>query len=291
MRRTMAHPSGLAKVISNWEHLIIVGGQHAKSRAIIVEKEAYGRSMLNKMLGKGPVKHDARTLKAEKYLQYNAPPPLRDWTGFADPSFGYMLNDKLGDCTCCAPGHLIQCWTAEQGTELTLPDSAILKAYEDVGGYRIGDPSTDNGAQLLDVLNYWRKTGIGGHKIGAYVQLNIRDIEQIKAAINLFGGVYVGAMLPKAAQSQDIWLGPKDLKGDNSPESWGGHAMASCKYDHTYIEFITWGARQKAEWGWWSAYVDECYAILSAEWVTNNLLAPNGLDITVLTQDLGLIAA
>ena len=39
-------------------------------------------------------------------------------------------------------------------------------------GFRPGDPSTDRGAYALDVLNYWRQSGIAGHRIAAYAAVD-----------------------------------------------------------------------------------------------------------------------
>ena len=38
----------------------------------------------------------------------------------------------------------------------------------------------DNGAVILDVLNYWRKTGIGGHPISAYADLKELDAGNVE---------------------------------------------------------------------------------------------------------------
>lgn len=248
-------------------------------------------------LGKKLPKLDHRTLKGAKYMasmpNYHAAPPWRDWTNKAMPDYGMMLNDNIGDCTCAAVGHLIQTWTSEHGNELTLPDSAILKAYEDVGEYNPNDPSTDNGAHMLDVLNYWRGTGVGGHRINSFVEIDYRNINEVKAAINAFGGVYVGAMLPTSAQKQKTWTGStaRPLHGDDLPNSWGGHAIMAPAYDNSTITFITWGAKQKADWEWWVDYVDECYAIISDEWVAATMLAPNGFDLSALISDLSHLSA
>ena len=40
-------------------------------------------------------------------------------------------NDKYGDCTCAAAGHMIQNWTANVGTEIEPPSQAsVLTFYE-----------------------------------------------------------------------------------------------------------------------------------------------------------------
>jgi hypothetical protein len=119
--------------------------------------------MLHK-LGKHPKVVDRlrRTLQIRDYLDLPSlppPPPSRDWT-CGITNFGEMLNNQLSDCVAAAAGHMIQVWTAANGQEITVPDSAIQQAYQDVGGYVPGDPSTDNGMDMLSFLKYWRTTGV-----------------------------------------------------------------------------------------------------------------------------------
>src|SRR4051794_11921933 len=60
------------------------------------------------------------------------------------PDFGLMENDMLGCCTIAAYYHARQIWSFNAGgTELTNPDSDVLKAYELFCGYNPSDPTTD----------------------------------------------------------------------------------------------------------------------------------------------------
>ena len=94
------------------------------------------------LLGKQDPKHDRRTLQLATYgSKLAAPPDAVDWTKRASDDFGQMLNDQLGDCTCAAIAHIIQCWTAANGKEITLPDSAVLALYKAACGYD-GTPGT-----------------------------------------------------------------------------------------------------------------------------------------------------
>ncbi len=245
---------------------------------------------MSRCLGKAPPRVDPRTLQLAAYLDARAipaPPPARDWTHAASPRWGLMANDRLGDCTCAAAGHLIQTWTANNGAEVTPSDADIVKAYEAVGHYNPAYPDTDQGAVELDVLNYWRSSGIAGHKIGAFVAVSPGNKTHVEAAINLFGGVYIGAALPLSAQHQTVWdvaEGPDAKAG-----SWGGHAMACVGYNRTGVVLITWGAIKVATWAWWEAYTDEAYALLDAEWVDASRPAPNGFNLDALRVDLAAL--
>ena len=241
-------------------------------------------------LGKLRPRNDPRTLQLAAYIDTTtlpAPPPERDWTtSIPSGSWGMMMNDKVGDCTCAAAGHLIQDWTANTGGQVTVPDQDVLAAYEAVSGY---DPITgrkDDGAVELDVLNYWRRQGIGGHKIQAYAALEPGNLEHVKDAINLFGGCYIGLALPVSAQRQTTWtVPPGGPQGPGSPGSWGGHAVIVAAYNPRRVTCITWGEIKQMTWSFFSAYCEEAYAVLGPEWCKDGK-APSGFDLQGLQNDL-----
>lgn len=239
-------------------------------------------------LGKLAARKDVRTLQFFKYAKALPPaPPLHKWSTKVT-NWGTMLNTRIGDCTCAAAGHMIQEWSANSLIEITPNDDDIQKAYSDLSGY---DPKTglnDNGCVEIDVLNYWRKQGIAGHKIEAYAQINVHDAEQVKSAVFLFGGIYIGVALPITAQSQEIWEVPAVYNRNAVPGSWGGHAIFICDYDPTYVTCVTWGMLKKMTWDFFLRYVDEAYAIISPEFFKDGV-APNGFDIATLSQDLASI--
>lgn len=245
-----------------------------------------------KKLGKLPARHDARTLQMAQYLAPGALPKIPskfDWTGKVR-SFGEMLNNQVGDCTIAAAGHLIQIWTANDGVETILPDSTILSAYSAVSGYDPATGDNDNGAVELDVLKYWRTHGIGGHKIQAFVALEPANHDHVKAASFLFGGCYIGLALPLSAQNQKVWAVPSGgLHGHGQPGSWGGHAVPVVAYDAHGLTVVTWGALQRMTWGFWRAYTEEAYAVLSHDFLGADSIAPNSFDLAQLQADLKLL--
>lgn len=247
---------------------------------------------LKRCLGRQPVRHDPRTMMLRALMpSLPAPPPARDWTSQLPSDIGMLDNDQIGDCTIASAAHLIQLWSSQTGLIQCPTIGQVLAAYSAVSGYKPGDPSTDQGANMLTVLNYWRNVGVGGHQIGAFVKVDHTDVGHVQAAIDFFGGVYIGANLPLTAQKQDApWAGPASPTGDAAPGSWGGHCMAVGAYDRNHCTFLTWGKRQVADWAWWYYYVDECYAIVSQEWLAQDGLAPVGLPIETLKNYLGQLA-
>ena len=236
-------------------------------------------------LGRLPKRNDKRNLKLKDYLSsLPAIPQSIDWShGITD--WEMFNNDTVGDCTCAGAAHLIMQWTANSGLEIVPSPADVLSAYSAITGYNPNDPSTDTGANELDVLNYWRQNGIGNHKIGAYVSVDPSSIDHVKATVYLFGGMYIGVQLPNSAMNQtnakQVW----DIVADDGGID-GGHCVEIVAYDANGLTAVTWGALQKMTWRWWNKYVDECYAVLSNDFLCGNGLTSNGFALNALQQDL-----
>lgn len=245
-------------------------------------------------LGKAAPRHDSRNLMLGKYLttEFPNPPAAVDYAQKVRQPWGMMLNDRLGNCTCAAAGHMILQWTANAGVAVVPPDDSILSAYEGITGYNPANPDSDQGAVELDVLNYWRQTGIAGHKIGAFAAIHPWNRAEVRAAVWLFGGLYIGVALPASAQGASVWdVPPYGCTGAGTPGSWGGHAVEVVAYDADGLTVITWGAPMKVTWQFWDAYVDEAYAILSNDFLVGGIATPAGFDLAALTNDLQAVTA
>jgi hypothetical protein len=241
-------------------------------------------------LGRRAAVHDPRTLQLANYVSSELTPPAKVNWGTKLTHLGMMMNDTLGDCTCAAMGHMIQAWTANNGSQLIVPDSAVLKAYEGSCGYNPNDPSTDQGGIETTVLNYCRKTGIAGHKIFGYVALEPGNRQHVELAVDLLGGCYLGVSLPLSAQTQKTWsVPPGGAHGNGAPGSWGGHAVPVVAYDSHSVTVVTWGKLLKMTWAFFKIYVEEAYGVLSTDWATGTKVAPSGFDFTQLQADLKLI--
>jgi hypothetical protein len=245
-------------------------------------------------LGKGDARHDPRTLLLATYMTAGlpAPPASFDLTAKVGAAWGMMDNDQLGDCTCAAAGHLIMEWTANSGKKMITPtDQQIVAAYSAITGYNPVTGANDNGANETDVLNYWRQSGIAGHKIGAYVATEPANHTHIMDAVYIFEGCYIGLQLPISAQAQtqnhQPWsVPPGGATGNGKPGSWGGHAVPVVAYDARTVTVVTWGALQTMTWSFWETYCDEAYAIISADYINNKKQAPQGFSMKQLQIDL-----
>jgi hypothetical protein len=256
-------------------------------------------------LGRAGVKHDPRTLSIAKYLPLGSitrglptPPTSRHWGRSRTESWGMLGNDRFGDCTCAGAIHQMQTWlAADEHQQTVFTEDDALQAYHDVTGFTPNNPASDEGAYLLDVLNYWRKHGIGrtpDRKIMAFAQLNPQNVNEVKTCIDIFGGVYMGVNLPESAASQTTWkAAPWYLEWESKyrPGSWGGHCVNFVGYDSKYVELVTWGAVIKATWAFVKHYFDEGYAIISQDWLGSDQKTPGGFDLNALQADLATVTA
>lgn len=238
-------------------------------------------------LGKHPPKHDARTLSLLNYLRPGKLPPAPPSVDFWSKVSGWPMlgNDQLGDCTVAAAAHMIEQWTSYAGTAFTPSDADVVQAYSAVSGYDPATGENDNGAAMLDVLNYWRKQGVGQHRILAYTAAGRPFVRE---AIYLFGSLYTGFNLPVSAQRQQVW----DVggEGNTEPGSWGGHAVPLVGYDADGLVAVTWGGLKRLTWAFLDAYCDEAYAVLSNDFINQTThLNPDHFNLPALQRDLRIL--
>jgi hypothetical protein len=237
-------------------------------------------------LGKLPKREDPRTLQLARYLNLDAIPLIpsgADWAKWVT-RFGMFENNRIGDCTCASHAHGIQSRTANalgQTAVVTVADASVVAMYSAISGYDPSHPSTDRGAYCLDALKYMRSTGLEGHKIDAFAEVNPRHHAMVRAALWLFGGLYIGAILHESVWDSPIWDAPKP-----GEDVVGGHAMWLCADDADRLTVATWGGKQPVTWDWLDEECDEAYACLARDWLDVGGRCPSGFDLAALQSDL-----
>lgn len=249
----------------------------------------------NRKFGRQPTRHDARTLHLVEYLHPKLPdpPPARDYCSAVTdwPMYG---NDAAGDCTMADAGHQIQSWTTYgQGATVTIPEVDVIAAYSAVSGYDPDTGANDNGCNELDVLNYWRRHGIGGHKIAAYAKVDVHNHREIKQAISIFGGLYSGMAVSQSAMDQnqagEVWDRSRTRAGRSI---LGAHAVPLLAYDDDGLDAVTWAMRQRMTWAFLDDYFEELYAIVTQDFLDQRTgKDPDGLDLKAMMADLHLVSA
>lgn len=211
------------------------------------------------------------------------------------PMYG---NDKYGDCVWAMIGHAIQVLTFLSwgvGSEQSVTLDALLKGYADVTGFNPNDPSTDQGTNIQDALNYWRTVGIKRtdgtmDQILGFAQIDHTDKNLVKHAVSIFDCVLLGVSLPQSAEDEfdkhEPWT---VVKG--SP-NLGGHAILDGGYnivnsrgdlEHTAA---TWGDDTLIEQDFYDANVDEAWIVITKDLMARNGGAgPAGFDMNMFAED------
>jgi hypothetical protein len=130
---------------------------------------------------------------------------------------------------------------------------------------------------MQTVLKYWNQTGLAGHKIAAYFAVDPTDFDEMRAALYLFGNLYIGFNCTQGFETAfDNGTVFDVVKRDRVV---GGH----CAAIHNMVKGgniggSTWGGLFEMTPAAWTKWVAEPYAVASQEWIKNGV-TPEGLDV------------
>ncbi len=226
--------------------------------------------------------------------------PLKDthWGEQLPANTGFMLNDHLGDCPIAGGHHFRQLWTkVAEGAEITDADNWVLADYKAACGYVDGDPSTDNGGVLQDVLAYAVRTGWstanGPDKLLGVYEADPRNLDDVARVIMECGGAYIGIDIPEAwaqANAGDTW------DATDSPID-GGHCVLLVGFTldaqgHVVsFDVRSWGMAFTMTAAGFQQACDEAYALVDRNWVEKTGLTPANLNVAQVEADMEGMAA
>jgi hypothetical protein len=250
-------------------------------------------------LGKQPATEDKRDLMFAKYVQPSQLPTPPAQFGhenlFGAKDWGMLGNDQWGDCAWAGPAHETMILTTEGGHPVSFTTDAVLSDYSAGTGFdpKAGPPgqnSTDQGSNVRQVLKYRQKTGIvdanhNRHKIGAYVKLDEKNLDQVLEAMYLFEVVGIGIEFPGSAMDQFNHGEPWDVVQGAKIE--GGHYIPLVAKREN-LEVVTWGALQQMTQAFYEQYCDEAWAYISVEDLKDGK-SPEGFDLEELQADLAAV--
>lgn len=208
-----------------------------------------------------------------------SPPFKRDWTDGMSEDFGMMLNDNLSDCTAAAYYHACQVWSFNSlGHEQTVSDNCVQLLYSETSGYDPRNPATDQGACEQDVLSYLLKN----KDITAFVEVDPRNLDDIKRTINDCGIAYTGIYLPTNFPEDNV----PDIWDYTSPQSEDGHAIVLVGYNENGFFFISWGKKYFMTNRFAANYIEEIYAIGDPIWIGAKGTTPGALTMVQLEDQM-----
>lgn len=222
----------------------------------------------------------ARFFDSSRY----SPPSELDHYSKASASLSRMYaNDQYGCCVISGKAHNIGVYTAldsDSGGTILCTDQEIVSEYRAICG------PGDNGCNIDAVLRTMKSRGIlqGGQyrKIDGYVRVNYTDAKLVKAAIQYFGALTIGFMLPNEWLNSDVW----DVTNSRIV---GGHdvSVVGWRANGNYV-ISSWGRLYEMTPAAFHSnrYLDEAYAILSPHWYNSDRIAPGTLSIDFLKTAL-----
>lgn len=209
-------------------------------------------------------------------------------------SWPMYCNDVLGCCTLSGIGHMYGAWTTYgSGIEALFADSQVQAVYSRVGGYVPGDPSTDNGCVMQDVLDDQKVNGMADtrgkvHKVAGYAMFgNPADELLLGQVLDVFGSVYVGINVQQQMETE--FSDQQPWTWDPAAEPVGGHAICLQRRlgsGSAPLEYVTWGALQPATADFQANAAEEAWAVVTQDWLQANGATVEGLDLQQLLSDM-----
>ncbi len=202
----------------------------------------------------------APTLGAQP-MAVRTPAPVIDRSGVA--FFPRMFdNNTLENCTAAALGNTALAVGALDGFIPIVLKQCVVDFYSATTGFIQGQPQTDRGAVLIDVLTYQAHTGFNSGSsllTGPWATFNPQDQRMHALAMETFGVGNIGVALSLADMAQAQVGAPWDTVPvpngqDQTPGSAGLHNLLAWDYtglgDTDTVRLATWGGFQRATWRW-----------------------------------------
>lgn len=152
------------------------------------------------------------------------------------------------------------------------------------------DPGTgagDNGVDMQTMLELAKEHDVlGNGKMIAFARVDLSDLDEVRAAISIFGGVLLGVTLDQAQNAQTDASPPVWDYVRRSPV-WGGHAVLAGAYDSDTaahrpdIEVITWAMRVGTSDAFEAHQLDEAWVVILREHLDHPAFQ-KGVDVAAL---------
>lgn len=174
-------------------------------------------------------------------------------------------NDAYGDCVAVTWANVRRLLTAQLGGAEHYPNFSDVEALYKTQNPKF--PADDNGMDIQTCLEYLvHEGGPDGVKAIAFASVDPKNLEEVKAALAIFGFVWTGINVQKANMAQFRAGQPWDYVA-GSPSD-GGHSIISGGYSGVPgrdVAFITWAAETAFTDAFWLHQVDEAWVVIFPE--------------------------
>ena len=213
--------------------------------------------------GRRPPKN-APALRLASFLNPTVPvqhPVEEDYLGTLT-NWQMLGNDAVGDCNAVTWANMRRLVTAALATEYYPTQAQVWQFYQtqnpgfDPNGTKDTNgpgSSQDQGMDVQTGLEYLHSTGgPDGVKAVAFAKVDHTNMDEVKAALAIFGALWLGVQV-LAANQQEFAEGKPWTDVAGSPIE-GGHAILGGGYA-TDIKFITWATETEFDLSFWNGVV------------------------------------
>lgn len=199
-------------------------------------------------------------------------------------------NDTYGDCVAVTWANLRRLTTSALSTEVYPSWPEVEAVYKTQNP---NFPSDDNGMDIQTLLQYLVKTGgPDGVKAVGFAAVDYTNPDEVKAAIALFGAVWVGLDVLDVNETEfsdgqpwDYVPGASDVGGHSVlVGGYGTSPAGSAPQLGGDEKFITWAQETSFTDAFWSNQVSECWAVIWPEHLGSREFMA-GVDLQQLAAD------
>lgn len=244
-------------------------------------------------------RHDARAfadlLRPATKAAVPAHPVSQD--NFTPLGGGWAMlgNDVAGDCVSVTWANIRRLMTHLAGAERYPSQDEVWALYKTQNPHfdPNGDPNVngpgspaDGGMDIQELLDHLVKEGgPDGVKALGWAKVDLTDLDEVKAAISIFGYLWTGIVVQEAQMEQFNDEQAWDWVS-GSPED-GGHSVISGGYTGQPsgdVEFETWMQETAFTDNYWRHGVEEGYIVIWPEH-TGTAEFQEGIDLSVVAAD------
>ena len=192
-------------------------------------------------------------------------------------------NDQYGDCVAVTWANMRRLVTAALSTENYPTMDQVIALYKTQNQ---NFPTQDDGMDIQTCLEYLHSLGgPDGTKAVAFAKVDFSNLEEVRAALAIFGCLWLGINVQRANMTEFDRGQPWDYV-PGSPID-GGHSIIGGGYTgqaSNDVRFITWGQETGFTDNFWNKQVEEVWAVIWPEHL-GTVEFEQGIDLNQLAAD------
>lgn len=190
-------------------------------------------------------------------------PATEDYLSFG--GWDMLGNDRYGDCVAVTWANVRRLMTRQAGQENYPPMDQVIEFYKTQNP---GFPNQDGGMDIQTALeDLVHSGGPDGVKALAFAKVDQTNLDEVKAAVAIFGFLWTGIVVQQAQMQQFDANQPWDYV-PNSPDE-GGHSIISGGYDSDNVggdvKFVTWAQETSFTDAYWKNKTEEAWVVIWPE--------------------------